>query len=69
MMMIAGKRFYGGNLEDLEETIQFREAVEEHFALSGASNIEDFLPILRFLDLNGVIKKKLIWQSSRKRWW
>jgi isoflavone/4'-methoxyisoflavone 2'-hydroxylase len=58
LMMIAGKRFYGDDLEDLEETTRFREAVEEHFTLSGASNIEDFLPFLRFLDLNEVIKKK-----------
>jgi cytochrome P450 len=58
MTMIAGKRFYGDDLEDMEETVRFREAVEEHFTISGASNIEDFLPVLRFLDLNGVIKKK-----------
>jgi len=58
MTTIAGKRFYGDNIEDVEETKQFREAVEEQFALSGASNIEDFVPILRFLDLNGVMKKK-----------
>ncbi|XP_078163874.1 (+)-piperitol/(+)-sesamin synthase CYP81Q2-like [Carex rostrata] len=58
MITIAGKRFYGDNIEDLEETKRFREAVEEHFALSGASNIEDFVPVLRFLDLNGVMKKK-----------
>jgi isoflavone/4'-methoxyisoflavone 2'-hydroxylase len=58
MTMIAGKRFYGENLEDLKETIRFREAVEEHFALSGVSNMEDYLPVLKFLDLNGVKKKK-----------
>ncbi|KAJ1698314.1 hypothetical protein LUZ63_006826 [Rhynchospora breviuscula] len=59
MTMIAGKRFYGDNIEDLEETKRFREVVEESFALSGASNIEDFVPALRFLDLNGVLKKKI----------
>ena len=58
MTTIAGKRFYGDNIDDLEETKRFRETVEEHFALSGASNVEDFLPVLRFLDLNGVMKKK-----------
>jgi isoflavone/4'-methoxyisoflavone 2'-hydroxylase len=59
MTMIAGKRFYGDNLEDMEETIRYREAVEEYFTVNGASNIEDFLPVLGFIDLNGVLKKKL----------
>ncbi|XP_078165456.1 isoflavone 3'-hydroxylase-like [Carex rostrata] len=58
MTMIAGKRFSGDNTKDMEETERFREVVEEVSALSGASNIEDFVPILRFLDLNRVIKKK-----------
>ncbi|XP_078153471.1 (+)-piperitol/(+)-sesamin synthase CYP81Q1-like [Carex rostrata] len=58
MTMIAGKRFYGDNIEDMDDTKRFREAVEEHFALSGASNLEDFVPVLRWLDLNGVMKKK-----------
>jgi isoflavone/4'-methoxyisoflavone 2'-hydroxylase len=59
MTMIAGKRFYGDNLEDMEETIRYRESVEEYFTVNGASNIEDFLPFLGFIDLNGVLKKKL----------
>ncbi|XP_078166135.1 (+)-piperitol/(+)-sesamin synthase CYP81Q2-like [Carex rostrata] len=59
MTMIAGKRFYGDNIGDMEETKRFREAVEEQFALSGgASNLEDFVPVLRWFDLNGVMKKK-----------
>ncbi|KAJ4749467.1 Cytochrome P450 [Rhynchospora pubera] len=57
MTMIAGKRFYGKNLEDLEQTKRFREAVEEFFSLSGASNAEDFLPILRMLGMGGAAKK------------
>ncbi|KAJ3704262.1 hypothetical protein LUZ61_007967 [Rhynchospora tenuis] len=57
MTMIAGKRFYGENIEDLEQTKRFREAVEEFFSLSGASNAEDFLPILRMLGMGGASKK------------
>ncbi|XP_078158785.1 (+)-piperitol/(+)-sesamin synthase CYP81Q2-like [Carex rostrata] len=59
MTMIAGKRFYGDKIDDMEETKQFREAVGEHMASSGASNIEDFVPVLGLLDLNGVIKKRV----------
>ncbi|XP_078165457.1 isoflavone 3'-hydroxylase-like [Carex rostrata] len=58
MTMIAGKRFYGDNIEDMEETKRFREAVDELSTLSGVSNIEDFAPVLRLLDLNGVMKRK-----------
>ncbi|KAJ1688252.1 hypothetical protein LUZ63_019642 [Rhynchospora breviuscula] len=57
MTMIAGKRFYGENMEDLEQTKRFREAVEEFFSLVGASNAEDFLPILRMLGMRGATKK------------
>ncbi|KAF3327505.1 cytochrome P450 81E8-like protein [Carex littledalei] len=57
MTMIAGKRFYGDNIEDLEETKRFREAVEEFFSLGGASNEEDFLPILKFLGMAKAAKK------------
>ncbi|KAJ1693388.1 hypothetical protein LUZ63_010086 [Rhynchospora breviuscula] len=57
MMLIAGKRFYGDKIEDVEETQKFREAVEGWFELSGAANAEDFMPLLRILDLQGVMKK------------
>ncbi|KAJ4752057.1 hypothetical protein LUZ62_086462 [Rhynchospora pubera] len=57
MTMIAGKRFYGENIEDLDQTKRFREAVEGFFSLSGASNAEDFLPILRMLGMRGASKK------------
>ncbi|XP_078176461.1 (+)-piperitol/(+)-sesamin synthase CYP81Q2-like [Carex rostrata] len=57
MTMIAGKRFYGDNIEDLEETKKFREAVEEFISFRGASNAEDFLPILKFLGMAKAAKK------------
>lgn len=57
MTMIAGKRFYGDNIEDLEETKRFREGVEEFFSLGGASNVEDFMPILKFLGMATATKK------------
>ncbi|XP_078176231.1 cytochrome P450 81Q32-like [Carex rostrata] len=57
MAMIAGKRFYGDNIQDLEETKRFREIVEEFFSLAGASNAEDYLPILKFLGMAKATKK------------
>ncbi|KAK8953404.1 Isoflavone 2'-hydroxylase [Platanthera guangdongensis] len=43
MMMMVGKRYYGGEPDDAVSR-QFEEMVEEGFALAGASNIGDFLP-------------------------
>ncbi|KAJ4803596.1 hypothetical protein LUZ62_016162 [Rhynchospora pubera] len=57
MMLIAGKRLYGDKIKDVKETQKFREAVTGWFELSGAANVEDFIPLLRILDLQGVMKK------------
>ncbi|KAJ3682513.1 hypothetical protein LUZ60_015086 [Juncus effusus] len=57
LMVIGGKRFYGDNIEDLEEMKEWVEALEGWFRLSGAANIEDFIPLLRILDLKGVMRK------------
>ncbi|KAJ3682522.1 hypothetical protein LUZ60_015095 [Juncus effusus] len=57
MMLIGGKKFYGEKIEDLEEMKKYREAVEGWFRLTGAANAEDFIPVLKVLDLQGVMKK------------
>ncbi|XP_078177439.1 cytochrome P450 81Q32-like [Carex rostrata] len=57
MMMIAGRRLCGDNVENLEEMKRYKEAVEGWFELSGGANIEDFVPIFRMLDLKGVLKR------------
>ena len=36
---------------------EFREMVEEFFALHGASNIGDFIPWLDWLDLQGYVRR------------
>ncbi|CAL5372848.1 unnamed protein product [Camellia sinensis] len=50
MRMIAGKRYYGEDLENHEEAKQFRDLVSETFEHGGASNPNDFLPVLRWID-------------------
>ncbi|XP_078149911.1 cytochrome P450 81Q32-like [Carex rostrata] len=57
MMMIVGRRFSGDSVQNYEEMQRYKEAVEGWFELSGGSNIEDFLPIFRMLDLKGVMKR------------
>ncbi|KAF3440212.1 hypothetical protein FNV43_RR18495 [Rhamnella rubrinervis] len=49
MRMVAGKRYYGEDVSDGEEARQFREVIGEVFEYGGASNPEDFLPILNWI--------------------
>ncbi|XP_042478332.1 cytochrome P450 81Q32-like [Macadamia integrifolia] len=65
MMMIAGKRYYGSKEGEVEEARQFREIVRDTFALSGASNIGDFLPMLRWVGFKGLEKRLMRLQQKR----
>ena len=57
LMMIAGKRAYGENNEDSDDLKKLSESLMAWFEISGASNAEDFLPLLRILDLKGTMKR------------
>ncbi|GMP84426.1 hypothetical protein CsSME_00037960 [Camellia sinensis var. sinensis] len=53
MKMIAGKRYYGDDDEELsnnEEAKEFREIMRQAFEYSGASYPGDFLPVLKWID-------------------
>nr|BAF98467.1 cytochrome P450 [Coptis japonica var. dissecta] len=65
MTMIAGKRYYGGQVEELEQAKRFQEIVQGTLAISGASNIGDFLPILSWIGIKGIEKK--VWNLKEKR--
>ncbi|KAJ8484408.1 hypothetical protein OPV22_016893 [Ensete ventricosum] len=58
MRTIAGKR-YSWEEEGVvsEELKRFMVTVQEIFALSGASNVGDFIPLLRWVDYGGVRRK------------
>ncbi|KAA8537817.1 hypothetical protein F0562_027603 [Nyssa sinensis] len=64
MRMIAGKRYYGENVEEVEETRRFRGIVEESLRLGDTTNIGDFLPFLRWVGL-GLEKKLMALQENR----
>ncbi|URE07242.1 cytochrome P450 [Musa troglodytarum] len=59
MITIAGKRYYGEEGRISEESKKFMEVAEETVALSGASNIRDFLPFLRWLDYGREVRTRL----------
>ncbi|XWS14771.1 hypothetical protein CRYUN_Cryun35bG0036900 [Craigia yunnanensis] len=52
MRMIAGKRYYGDNVAEVEEANRFREIMRESFLLAGASNMADFFPLLKWAGKN-----------------
>ena len=54
--MVAGKRYYGEGA-DFEEAKHFREIIRKSFLLSAASNPGDFLPILRWMDSEGMRRR------------
>ncbi|KAH7575032.1 hypothetical protein JRO89_XS02G0038000 [Xanthoceras sorbifolium] len=66
MRMVAGKRYYGDDVEDEEEeeAIRFRKIVTEVGEYGGTSNRGDFLPILNWID-GGNFVKKVISLSKR----
>ncbi|RXH91622.1 hypothetical protein DVH24_020645 [Malus domestica] len=67
MRMIAGKRYYGEQTEKLEEAQLFKEIVIETFELSGATNIGDFMPVLKHLGVTGLEKKLVLLQKKRDK--
>uniref|UniRef100_A0A5B6ZMB2 Uncharacterized protein n=1 Tax=Davidia involucrata TaxID=16924 RepID=A0A5B6ZMB2_DAVIN len=67
MRMMAGKRYYGDdeNVAEVEEARRFREIVVETFQLAGATNMGDFLPILRWVGVRGLEKRLMRLQDKR----
>lgn len=57
--MISGKRYFGVEVENVEEALEFREIMKELLELSGVTNAADFLPILRVFDFQGLEKRML----------
>ncbi|KAK6939671.1 Cytochrome P450 [Dillenia turbinata] len=52
MRMIVGKRYYGENVEGMEEAKRFQDIMQELLL-----NLEDFLPLARIFDFQGVVRK------------
>ncbi|KAH6800414.1 hypothetical protein C2S52_000878 [Perilla frutescens var. hirtella] len=67
MMMIGGKRYYDDDDDSgsLEERRRFKEIVTESFKLSGATNIGDFVPILRWIGMDKLENKLKLLQEKR----
>lgn len=59
MRMVVGKRFYGENMEDVEEAREYREFSKEILEFAGISNPGDFFPILNWIDFQGYNKRAM----------
>lgn len=59
MRMIAGKRFYGKDVMD-EEAKQFHEVISEMVEFHGMVNLEDYLPLFKWIDIKGLKEKMVI---------
>ena len=57
MRMVAGKRYYGDEVSDVEEAKQFRKIMKEAFSYGGAANPGDFLPFLNWFGSEGYEKR------------
>ncbi|KAK9269911.1 hypothetical protein L1049_025484 [Liquidambar formosana] len=56
-MMIAGKRYYGDDVEDAEEARRVREVMKAGLELCATSNVGDYLPVLQWVDFQGLERK------------
>ncbi|KAF8017345.1 hypothetical protein BT93_H2513 [Corymbia citriodora subsp. variegata] len=61
--MVAGKRYYGQDVSDIEEAASFREMVKEIMSYGGASNLGDYLGVLRWVYRG--FEKRLLGLSKR----
>ncbi|TVU13319.1 hypothetical protein EJB05_40367, partial [Eragrostis curvula] len=68
--MIAGKRYYGDDDDaaTTEEAERFRAMVREYFAMHGASNLQDFVPVLGLLDIGGANRRAMRLSKTRNEW-
>ncbi|OEL23543.1 Isoflavone 2'-hydroxylase [Dichanthelium oligosanthes] len=67
--MVAGKRYYGDDAGlATEEAERFRAMVREYFAMHGASNLQDFVPVLALVDIGGVNKRAIRLSKARNEW-
>ncbi|XP_014496416.1 cytochrome P450 81E8-like [Vigna radiata var. radiata] len=59
MRLVSGKRFYGDDCDvsDVEKAKEFRGILREMVSLAGVNNRGDFLPFMRWFDLDNLEKR------------
>ncbi|KAJ4826853.1 hypothetical protein Tsubulata_038107 [Turnera subulata] len=59
MRMMAGKRYFGENVDGAEEAAQFKQHMQDYTALTKVTNLGDLFPLLGFIDIGGLRKKMI----------
>ena len=57
MRMVAGKRYYGEDVKEIEEARIFKEIMEEFAECIVMTNVGDLIPMLQWVDFTGHLKK------------
>lgn len=65
MMMIAGKRYYGDSVADVEEGRRFKEIVMETFVVMETTNVSDYLPWWKWVGGRRLEKKMVALKEKR----
>ncbi|CAM9002278.1 unnamed protein product [Rhodiola kirilowii] len=65
MRMIAGKRYLGDKVADSQAAKTFQAIVRETFLLAAATNLGDYLPIVKWLGVGSIEKKIAALQVKR----
>nr|AHF22081.1 CYP81B58 [Artemisia annua] len=65
MMMIAGKRYYGDSVAEVDEARRFKEIVEETFVLMETTNVSDYLPWWKWIGGRSLEKKMVSLKGKR----
>nr|XP_043611366.1 cytochrome P450 81Q32-like [Erigeron canadensis] len=65
MMMIAGKRYFGDSVADVEEGRRFKEIVEETFKMMETTNVSDYLPWWKWIGGRELEKKMIALKGKR----
>ncbi|KAB5563669.1 hypothetical protein DKX38_003723 [Salix brachista] len=57
MRMVAGERYYGEDVKEIEEARVFKEIMEEYAECVAVRNLGDLIPLLQWIDFTGHLKK------------
>ncbi|KAJ0508987.1 putative isoflavone 2'-hydroxylase [Helianthus annuus] len=66
LKMVAGIRLCGTE-NDLKEVSEFKDVIRDAFEISGATNAGDFIPVLKWIDFQGLEKKLVSLQHKADR--
>ena len=65
LRMISGKRYYGKDVT--EEAKEFQSLMKEFVALQGSGNLNDFFPLMQWIDFKGLEKRMVKMMTKMDR--